>query len=227
MARYIGTISSDMRGKVGGLVTSRARGGTTLKAHAVPVQTGSLLQAANRTAMAGANAAWKDLSGTDQSGWALWAATLSYTNSLGQAYSPTALQLYTQAWFYGKQFGVVPTSTPTGSYPAPQPITNALLIVGGGAFQFEFTPSGGSYPDAWLLYLSRPLSSAVTYSKTIARRLIAVRNASNFADIAAAYTTAYGSLPARGVNISVRIVPVTYGYFVSGTIFNSIIQTGS
>ena len=44
MARYIGTLTSDARGKLGGLVLTRARNGTNLKAHAVPVNKATIME---------------------------------------------------------------------------------------------------------------------------------------------------------------------------------------
>lgn len=218
MAKYIGTITSDARGKVGGLVLTRARNGTNLKAHAVPVNTRSLTQSINRATFSAANSAWQALSATNKTGWTVLAANYTWLNSLAQPYVPTGQQLYTQAYVNARVFTAYPPTTAPGSPPVIAPVTS-VQILSGPTFLEIFAYNGGSgYAGAWIAYLTRPLSAGSTYMTTRSRRLIGHNNSGNLITGTTTYTEAFGAPPDTGSNIGFRVVPVDPASLISGTI---------
>ncbi len=217
MAKYLGTLTSDARGKVGGIILSRSRAGTTIKGHAVPVNPSTPRQQLIRTSLAAAGRAWRALDGSTQAGWVLLADTYTWTNSLGTNYTPTGQQLFTQAYINAAQYGTVPGVPDLGAPPVLDPITN-IEVFGDGTFLiFLASDPLGGYTKPWLLYASRPLQSALTYTKTIARRLVGINAGTNEIIATAAYTAAFGLLPPAYSYITFRAVGVDPTLYISAT----------
>ena len=213
MAKYIGTLTSDARGKLGGLIMTRARNGTNLKAHAVPVNPSSLRQVAVRGTLASAISAWRAKNGSDVNSWNFFAASYTWLNSLAQPYVPTGLQLWTQAYFNAAQFGTVPPATWSGTLPVLDPIVS-MSVAGDGTFLiFLASDAFGSYTSSWLLYCTRSLPVGVNYVKHLGRRFIGKNAAGNEVIATTAYLAAFGSLPPSYGYVAfsaVGVDPVTY-----------------
>ena len=96
MAKYIGLLSSDMRGKTGGLVFSRGRSGTVLRKKAGQVQPATSLQLYQRGLFAQASQAWQQLAPNQIALWNKQAALLERTNSLGEVSTLSGFQLWCQ-----------------------------------------------------------------------------------------------------------------------------------
>jgi hypothetical protein len=224
VAKYIGTLTSDARGKLGGVVLTKARNGTNLKAHSVPVNARSLYQQANRSTIAQSNSAWRALTSANQTTWKLLAAQYVYTNSLGQPYIPSAQQLYAQAHYGATQCGgVVPAAAPI-SPPAVPPVTGVLLIVGGGFLQYTLTTGGVAYNGAFYIAASNPVPNSINYTTTIRRRPMGGKLTGNFLFCQDAYLAAWGALPPTNSFVATRIVPCDPTYFISGTPLVTVVQ---
>lgn len=219
MAKYLGTITSDMRGKFGGLVASRARSGVTLKATAAPRQTGSQLQSNQRVRFAAALYAWRNLTGAEMAGWGTGALALLWTNSLGVTYTPTGLQLWQQAWVNADLLGTTPPATYSGTPSTIVPVVDAALTGSAGAYDLTVSPSSGSYTGAWLGFLSTIIPVSRIYTKSIARKCCGGNLAGDLVVLGSAFEAIWGPLPAPGPLVSVRIMPVQPTTFVSGTPF--------
>jgi hypothetical protein len=217
MAKYIGTLTSDMRGRVGGVVFSRSRSGVTVKAMKMPKATPSVLQSAQRAALAASLYDWRQLTNAEQVSWAAVAATLTWTNSLAQTYTPTGLMLWTQAYINAVAFGEVPPGTCGSTPSAVVPITGADLVGSSVNYVLTVYPASGTYSGRWLAYASPILPASRVYTKTIGRRPIAAVISGNFSFIGPAWTRAWGPLPSPGPSTSLRIVPCHPTYFYSGT----------
>jgi hypothetical protein len=213
MAKYIGTLTSDARGKIGGLVLTRARNGTNIKAHAVPVNPSSVAQVYIRGLLANAVNAWRQKTGTQLSSWDLFAASYTWVNSLGQSYIPTGLQLWTQAYINANRFGTAPPAAWSGTLPVLDPITSMQVTGDGTTLVFLASDSGGAYTSKWLLYCTRPLPASLNYVKSTARRYVGQNPGGNFIIATTAYLAAFGALPPAYGYVgfcATGVDPVTY-----------------
>lgn len=217
MAKYIGLLSSDARGKLGGMVMSRARGATTLKAHAVPRLNPSLAQNLQRVRMAAAVGVWRTLSGASQTTWAVYAATQIWTNSLGTTYSPTGLQLYTQAFINGAYLHAKPPANLNPATIQPPPIIGLTLTDAGTAMNVTATGSSGAYDGYWLLWASAQIPQSRNYTKTIARKFMAAVLGGAIVDISAPYTAGFGRMPTPSNWYCLRALPFDPNSLISGT----------
>lgn len=224
MARYIGNLTSDARGKVGGIVLTRARTGTTLKAHAIGVNPASIYQGKRRTIFASALAGWRNAGAGSNSNWSLLAALITYTNSLGQTYQPTGLQLWTQAWVNAAAFNTVPPSTVTVAAPAVIPILSVSLTRIGSVLDLSVFGYLGAYVGAWTASLSSNVSDSLMYTKGLRRRPLCPGQTINHVDVGPDWQIAYGPLPAINSGVSIRVVPVDPTSFVSG--MPAVFRTG-
>jgi hypothetical protein len=224
MAKYLGILTSDMRGKLGGLVASRGRSGVTLKAQAVPRQQGTLLQQQQKVRFAAALQAWRAMTGTQQAGWGTGALALLWTNSLGTTYTPTGLQLWQQAWVNAALLSTTPPATYSGSPSDIVPIVDATLIGSAGSYTLTVYPSSGSYTGAWVSFLSTVIPQTLNYTKTLSRKFCGGALAGDSTVLGSTFESIWGPLPAPGPYVSLRVVPVHPTTFVSGTVFISTLQ---
>ena len=224
MAKYIGTLTSDARGKVGGLVLTRARNGTNMKAHAMPVNPSSLLQVRMRGTLSAAVSAWRALDGLSINSWNFFAASYTWLNTLSQPYVPTGLQLWCQAYVNAARFGTVPPSTWTGTLPVLKPITG-LTLTGDGTFLiFMASDAFGAYASNWLLYCTRILPASVSYVKHLSRRFIGPPSYTNEIIATATYQAAFGSLPPSYSYLGFSAVGVDPVTFISASPYTSSAQ---
>jgi len=224
VAKYIGTLTSDARGKLGGVVLTKARNGTNLKAHSVPVNARSLGQQRNRSTIAQTNSAWRALTSANQTTWALLAAQYNYTNSLGQGYTPTAQQLYAQAYYNAFQCGgTVPNAAPA-SPPSIPPVTSYILEGNGSFILYVLSNGGSAYDGAFFIAASYILPASVNYTSTIRRRFMGGNTTGNELFATTPYLNAWGVIPPVGSYIASRIVPCDPTYFISGTPLANVVQ---
>ena len=220
MAKYIGLLTADARGKLGDLVMSRARGGTTLKSHSVPRRPVSQRQQSRQATFGAALFAWRNLTTANQTTWAVYAASLTWTTSLGTTYSPTGLQLWTQAFVNALFFGATPpANVPMGITP-PIPCIGVGLGFSGASLDAGFADALGSSTSSWIMYSSYFISPSLNYTKTLSRRFLARGIATNSVFCGGQWGLNYGPLPTPGQQVALRAVPVIPSVYISGTPFN-------
>jgi hypothetical protein len=224
MAKYIGTLTSDARGKLGGTIMSRSRAGTTLKGHAVPVNPSTPRQQLIRAQLPAAQNKWRTLSGTDQAGWNLIAAQLTWVNSLGTSFVPTGLQLYSQAYINAALFDTLPPNNPGTTVPTLYPITGTVTSGDGTFLQIDALDPGGGYTRPWAIYSSRPLANNLTYTKTVARKFLRAYTTGPGLIVTSQYLAAFGVLPPAYSYIALRLVGIDGVTFISATPFIQAVQ---
>ena len=225
MAKYIGTLTSDARGKVGGLVLTRARNGTNIRAMAVPINPATTRQVYTRGIIGAALSAFRQLTAPQQGSWGSFAALYTWSNSLAQAYTPTGLQLWTQAYVNAARFGTAPPALWSGTPPVLYPVTAASLVYSGGnwfLFTTRSTP-GLFYP--FIVYASGVVPSSVNYVRRLARRYITAVSGVYYTNIAPGWTNAYGSIPHAGLTIAVCVTSVDPTTYISAAPFVSALTS--
>lgn len=224
MARYIGSLTSDARGKVGGHIHTRARSGTTLKAHGVGTNPQSNFQNSLRSVFGSAASAWRQLSQSNQTTWGLLAAQYTYVNSLGQSYSPTGLQLWTQAWVNAATLGATPPATAPVSPPSVAPGADFMAEIAFGDLNVGLSGSGGfPYTGSWSVSLSHVIPATLNYTRGIRRRPMGAANLASHIICTAAWRRAYGRLPGADNKLAYRVVPFDPTYFITGAVITGTV----
>lgn len=217
MAKYIGSLTTDIRGKIGGVVMSAARTGVVIKSHGVPRRQPSAAQQSRRQIFAAALYYWRNLGGTYVAGWNTGASGLTWKNSLGQTFVPTGLMLWQQAFMNAALLGTVPPFTYSGTPATIIPVTGFNVSFGATEGSIEVLASTGYYTGTWLAFISRPIPSSLNYTKTLSRLFACGSQGSATALIFPNFGPGYGPLPTSNPLVSVRVLPVHPTTFVSGT----------
>lgn len=223
MAKYIGLISSDARGKVGGAVLSRSRSGTTIKARTAPKFPGSPAQVSSQASLANANLSWKSLDDDSRTTWMVYAASITWANSLGGTYSPTGQQLYTQAFINALYFSLTPPAVFPTSLVLPFTISSVYCTRRATELIMGITASIADSPWYFLCFGGRFVHASVNYTTTKGRTLLGAITDTEEFDVQDLYIGRFGQLPPVGTNVPVRIVPMSSNAFISGTIWNSAV----
>lgn len=219
MAKYIGLLTSDVRGKLGGVTFSRARGATTLSAKALQSGSRSQAQRDNSQGFVAALPAWRALTAANRLTWTNLAATLTWTNSLGTTWTPTGLQLWTQCYVNASYFGYTPPSIAPLSAPLPPPIVGCALVVSPPSARLEPSWALGVSAGPFYAAVSRPINPGITYTKSVSKCILASSYGSSFVDIYGAMQRQYGVSLLSGMTVAVRLQTVYPGTWNSGTPF--------
>lgn len=133
LASEVGAIVSptfgEMRGKVGGVVWSRNKGGPYLRLRSTPTNPNSSRQQSARNYVGACAAAWSDLlTEAEREQWREWAETNSWKNSLGIDIFLTALDWYTMVNSRLLDAGATMIVAP-GDLSAPAPLTTMTITI--------------------------------------------------------------------------------------------------
>jgi hypothetical protein len=221
MAKYIGLISSDARGKLGGLVMSRSRSGTTLKAKVSPKRALSVGQVSQQATLAHANLSWLGLTYDNRTTWSVFAQTLTWTNSLGGTYTPTGQQLYIQAFVNASWLGATPPVNFPTDYSQPFTISDVTATHRTSSVLVAIEATIITSPWYWLVFLGRFQNLTVNYTATKARAFMAAVTNTEVVTIGALYLQRFGQVPPLYTNLPVRVVPLSNNAYVSGTPWNA------
>lgn len=226
MAKYLGLLSSDARGKLGGMVMSRSRSATTLKAHASPRRAPSVAQQLQRCTIAAAQSAWRQLTNAQRTTWISYAATLQWSNSLGSTFAPTGLMLWVQAFSNAARFH----QKPPASFPLPPTATipiSAAQITLSTFLKVTVNPSDSSYSNDWIVGLSRPIPATRNYIRSVPTRFMGAASFDQTWNVQPAWVAAFGPLPIVGAIVVARLTPVAYDSYISGTPVTIAVTVGA
>lgn len=119
----------EMRGKVGGMVFSRNKGGPYVRLRSTPTNPNSSRQQTTRNFVGACAAAWSDtLTEAEREQWREWAETNSWLNSLGMSVFLTALDWFTMVNTRLLDAGAAIITEP-GDLSAPAPLTTMTFTI--------------------------------------------------------------------------------------------------
>jgi len=217
MAKYIGLLSSDMRGKLGGVVFTRARNGTNLKAKGIPINPGTISQSRARSNLVTALGNWQLLTAANMSSWNVLASSLTYYNSLGQAYSPSGQQLYMQASVNALLNNTVAPSTAPTTAPIIANVASATIQTVASVLYIKAYDSTMTEITSYNIYISRMLSNGINYPPRNLARWIGSGGARTSPNFYSAYRTIFGTALLAGYNVVLEILPYDYESNITGT----------
>lgn len=92
--KYTSALISDARNKLGGDVFARNRAGLYVRVKVKPKNPKSTIQQANRAVFSTFTKGWRSLTAAQIAGWNNLAANSTLTDTLGNSFQPSGLQLY-------------------------------------------------------------------------------------------------------------------------------------
>lgn len=126
-----GPLVSEARGKIGGVVFSRNKGGLYVRNFAAPTQGESAARNDQRSAFGVSSHAWNALSNVQRSGWEGYGATVGRTNSLGERHPMTGHQAFIRGNAVLQRIGQPLREDPPIAYVSGPMVADVSLTIDG------------------------------------------------------------------------------------------------
>lgn len=215
---------SGASGKIAGQVFSRNRSGNYIRNWNKPVNAQTPAQQNVRQILGDSNAAWSLLTPPQVNAWRAYAALSVRRNRLGEEYTPTAKQVFTEAYINMTTVGLAPLTTPPPIIyvsPAMTSLTIGLAEVSADEMaSLEVSvngatiPSGGDPADSKVIIYGAP---NVPYQRNFVKnlyRVIVIEDATiSSVDIRSLYNAVFGNSSSVGaaLHLAARIVDAGTG----------------
>lgn len=204
-----GALVVDGRGKIGGHVASKNRGGAYLRTKVTPTNPQTSAQSLVRNRLTAFAQGWKSLTASQRAAWNSSVSDFSKTDIFGDIKNPSGINLYVKLNSNLDEVGVSAISLP----PLPQAVEPVLSIsataaAGVAALSVVFTPTPVPADTAFVLRATKQVSAGKSFLKNEFRN-IAILDAAETSpyDALAEYVAKFGTLVA-GQKIGVSLIPV-------------------
>lgn len=197
---------SEMRGKLNGSVFSRNRGGAYLRNKVTPLNPQTIFQVGVRAFFTTITQSWRGLSAANRTAWNSIVPNFVGTDIFGDSLTPSGSNLHQKLNLNLLNIGEPVITTPP--IPAPViPFESMSIVIsnGGGTVLITYSPVILA-TDTVLVFATPGVSPGREFVKND-YRLIGIMEAADVTpfDIAASYITKFGSLPAIGQKVFIRV----------------------
>jgi len=195
-----GMMMTDARGKLGGQVFSKNKGGAYVRTKVTPANPQTADQTTRRALFASISAGWSGLTAAQIAAWNEAVESWKSTDIFGDLLAPTGKELYQRLNNQLQVVGGSALTTPPAKVELPNaPVTACAVAIAGSTVTFtgQHTTTGTYFQ----VFATTQLSAGTKFVKNKLRQIYAVDCASIVAaDIYSAYTAKFG-VPTAGDNI--------------------------
>lgn len=223
MKAKFGSIVVDGRGKLGGHVYSKNRGGAYVRTKVTPVNPQTSAQLAVRGNFTILSQGWRSLSEADRTAWNGAVENFQRTDIFGDIKKPSGINLYMRLNQNLLNAGGTIISTPPAPGTTPSAVTfSAAPDSSPQAFSLVFAPTPVDAAQAYVVECTPSLSPGKSFIKNQYRVVsVLAPAATSPANILAAYQAKFGNLTGgQIVGVRVKAIDLTTG--VAGPISESI-----
>lgn len=204
-----GALITDGRGKIGGHVASKNRGGAYLRTKVTPVNPQTSFQSVARGRITTYSQAWRALTEAQRSAWSGAVQSFATTNIFGDIKNPSGLNLYVRLNSNISEGGGTAITDPPlpGEVTAPATIT---LTAAAGTPAISLAWTGGAIPadTVWVARLTPQVSAGKSFVKSLFRNVVVLPAADTTpTSILTEYNARFGTLVA-GQKIYVEVVAI-------------------
>lgn len=209
MKMKFGAIVTDGRGKIGGHVASKNRGGAYLRTKVTPVNGQTTAQTSIRNRFTTLSQAWRDLTAEQRDAWNAAVADYARTDIFGDLHQPTGFNLYQRLNNNLVTIGEAAIDTP----PLPSAVgevTAVSLAIAAGAATMSLV-MGGAVPanTKVKVFATAPGSAGKSFVKSEFRLIsVLAAAASTPVNLKAAYEAKFGSVGIAGQKVFVKLTAV-------------------
>lgn len=200
-------------GSVAGSTYSRNRYGTYIRNKAVPTNPMTTRQQAIRAAFGNLSQQWRGLTSAQRAEYRTQAATITFTDSLGQSYSPSGFGLFMSVNQVRIALGLtVATTPPAQQTQAVITALSATAVGSTGVVTVTFAPAiaASSYYE---LAATAPMSAGKNYFSASWYKVLGYLQSTDTSPYTAttAYAAVFGGLTSldSGKKISFRLTPIS------------------
>jgi hypothetical protein len=214
MKTKFGAIVTEGRGKIGGHVFSKNRGGAYMRTKVTPVNPRTASQSLVRSRFGDLSTAWRSLTQAQRDAWNGIVAQYSSTDIFGDLKNPSGLALYQRINNNLAKIGVSAISTPLAPAAVATVIAGVLTATTG--VQLLSLALSGAVPAGVKVVVraTAPMSAGKNFVKSEFRQIgtFAAAQASPLV-LTAMYTTKFGGVGAVGTKVFVQLefVSITTG----------------
>jgi len=203
-----GSIITDGRGKIGGHVATKNRGGAVLRTKVTPSNAQSASQGAIRNRFTGLAQAWRGLTQEQRDAWDSAVASYSRTDIFGDLRNPSGANLYQRLNNNRLAIGESALAVPPLPSEVQAVVASALsAAVGTPAMSLTFAPAIDADTKVQVL-ATAPVSAGKSFVKSEYRRIgtLSLSDTSP-KNILSLYVAKFGNTGAIGQKIFVKILP--------------------
>lgn len=187
---------AEMRGSIAGTTFSRVKGGAIARNRTVPVNPNSLAQANVRTNFAIVVASWNILGKAEIDTWAALAPNVELVNRLGEAYNPTARQLYLSINLAKQNGGLALLNEAPASPNLPDPDAGITSITGevtaGDLSSLDTNVLTAQATTTVFMDMTRPHSPSITNVENMYRQVSIFSPTAAAKNLLPEYLTVFG-----------------------------------
>jgi hypothetical protein len=218
--KYTSALISDARNKLGGDVFARNRAGLYVRVKVKPKNPKTTIQQSNRANFSSFTKGWRSLTAAQIAGWNSLAGSSTLTDTLGNSYQPTGLQLFISC---NRNLSLINAST-IANAPTTKPSFPAILTPGSfqhidsgawGRLNVTMTAAALALWNEVQASLTPPLSNGLSFVGGSIYRNIGTSNGtlSNFAFwYPSALWPSKVPVPGQNIGVKVRLVDPATGY---------------
>jgi len=216
-----GAIVVDGRGKVGGHVMSKNRGGAYMRTKVTPINPQTVDQLSVRSAFTSFSQSWRALAESARLAWNSAVSSFTKTDIFGDIKTPSGINLFMKLNMNLNTIGEAPLVTPPGLTDAPPVVEfTATADASPAAMSLAYAPTPVPADTSYVVEATPMVSPGKSFLKN-QYRVIQVVPAAGVtpANVLAAYNAKFGALVA-GYKIGIRIRAVSNVSGVSGLPFS-------
>lgn len=209
MKAKFGMIVVEGRGKIGGHVASRNRGGAYFRTKVTPVNPSSTAQQNVRNSFTDLSQGWRDLTPAERTQWNNAVSNYQRTDIFGDLKTPSGKDLYQRLNGNLLAAGAATLTEPVMPQGSDS-FTSFTLVADttGGGLDATFAPAI-AVGSSVIVSATGPLSAGVSFAKNKFRQIDVLTSAdASPVDLAAAYITKFGALPPIGSKVFVKMSQV-------------------
>lgn len=223
-----GSLVTDGRGKIGGHVASKNRGGAYLRTKVTPSNPQTVAQSLVRGILTFFAQAWRSLTEAQRTAWNEAVDSFTSTDIFGDIKKPSGENLYVKlnANLAEAQLPSINTPPLPAEVIPPGPSSGAAAQTG-QSFDVNFQTSPVPANTRFIVKATEQMSPGINYMKGRYRtvQILQTGNASPF-DISAAYIAKFGALVA-GQKIGIEITPINETTGQKGASFRNVLIVGA
>lgn len=204
-----GAMVVDGRGKLGGHVASKNRGGTYFRTKVSPINPQTTRQSAVRSQLTGWAQAFRSLTAAQIAAWNSAVANFTNTDIFGDVKTPSGINLYVKLNMNLEQVGGTALSDPP--LPASVAPINSLTLTADSSPQtlsLAFSPTPVPADTDWIVEATAGVSAGKSFVKSEFRQIGIIASAATTpSNQLTNYTNKFGTLVA-GQKVFVRVTPI-------------------
>lgn len=201
-----GSLVVDGRGKIGGHVASKNRGGAYLRTKVTPVNPQTTAQQSVRNDFTALSQGWRGLTSAQRAQWNSAVSNYTRTNIFGDLRTPSGKDLYQRLNGNLQAAGASIINAPL--MPSGSDSFTSFTLVAdttGGGLDATFAPTIPAGHTA-IVSATAPLSPGTSFAKNKFRQIQTVAAAATSPqDFAASYITKFGALPPIGSKVFIKM----------------------